>query len=174
MKSDNNYCIDSSLLITLHHYYPQSFVPSIWDLIGGLFHSNSAFSHRIVFDEFCYRQEHPDALAKWVVPYKDHFLDKTEYQWGLLPKIIKKHPKLIDPGWKKEQADPWIVALLLEEQEKRDDHCVLVTQESKKSADKLPAACKSFGLQSVNMFEFFEENGWKVKVMQNATRGEKR
>lgn len=164
MNSGKVFCIDSSLLITLHHYYPQAVVPSIWDLIGDLFLSKTVFSHRLVFDEFCFKQQHPDALAQWVVPYKACFYEKSDYQWGLVPKIIRKHPKLIDPGWKKEQADPWIVALLIEEQEKRSERCILVTQESEKSSDKLPAACKSFGLLSINMFEFFEENCWTVNV----------
>jgi hypothetical protein len=174
MKSGKVFCIDSSLLMALHHYYPQAVVPSIWDLLGDLFISGSAFSHRLVFDEVYYNQEHPDALAQWIIPFKAYFVGKTDRQWELVPGIVRKHPKLIDPSCKKEQADPWLVALLMEEQEKRTDPCILVTQESEKSSDKLPAACRSFGLQSVNLITFFMENEWAVNVTPRKARGDKR
>jgi hypothetical protein len=164
MKSDKIFCIDSSLLMALHRYYPQSVVPSIWVLLGDLFLTGTAFSHRLVFDEIYYNQDHPDALAQWIIPFKAHFVGKTDRQWQLVPGIVRKHPKLIDPSCKKEQADPWLVALLIEEEEKRTDRCILVTQESEKSTEKLPAACRSFGLISMNMFAFFKENGWTVNV----------
>lgn len=150
--------------MALHRYYPQSAVPSIWKLLSDIFISDIAFSHRLVFDEVYYNQDHPDALAQWIIPFKARFVLKTDRQWELIADIVKKNPKLIDSGCKKEQADPWLIALLIEEQEKRNVPCILVTQESKISSDKLPAACKSFGLRSMNMIEFFEENSWKVNV----------
>jgi hypothetical protein len=38
---------------------------------------------------------------------------------------------------------------------------VLVSAESEKSDTKIPAVCKHFKVRHINLFQFFDDNGWE-------------
>jgi hypothetical protein len=170
VKYDNiTYCIDANILIVFHRYYPIELFPDLWTKLDELFQKKLIFSHEIVFNEICHDKKKPDALAKWLLPKRTNFIDTSDFQIQQLPDILKNFPKLIDPNQEKEQADPWLIAMLIElknnlEMFSSDTKYILVSNENKNSTIKLPAACKYYGIDCINMFEFFQENDWKFSV----------
>lgn len=76
--------------------------------------------------------------------------------------------------WAREEADyeidnidPYLIAMILNL--KRDSidfgyEYVLVTNEKVGSPNKLPAVCKRYGIKHMNIFQFFEANGFEFHV----------
>ena len=52
---------------------------------------------------------------------------------------------------------------------KDSDH-VVVSAESEKSLNKIPAVCKHYSIEHLNLFEFFEDNGWKFSLAKKYRR----
>lgn len=172
-SNDIKYCFDTSAFITLHRFYPDSLIHGLWQSLEELFDAGRIISHEIVFNEIVPKTGNKDSLAIWIEKYKTHFLSRTQYQVNLLPDILRNFPKLIDPEHEKEQADPWLLAMIIENMENEGifgihSQHVLVTTESKKSTTKLPAACKYYSIRHMDLFEFFESNGFKF-IIEKAT-----
>ena len=93
----------------------------------------------------------------------------SQRQLELVPDILSNFPKLIDAESEKDQADPWLVAMLMEIMDQdgmfgdQSDY-VMVTTESKRKATKLPAACKHYNINHMNLFEFFKANHFEFIV----------
>jgi len=170
VKYDNiKYCFDANILIVFHRFYPIELVPDLWSRLEELFHKKMIISHEIVFNEICHDKKKPDTLAKWVLPKRTNFIDTSDFQIKQLPDILKNFPKLIDPNQEKEQADPWLIAMIIElknnlEMFSPDVEYILVSNENKNSTFKLPAACKYYGIDCINMFDFFQHNDWKFSI----------
>ncbi len=86
-----------------------------------------------------------------------------------MPNILRNFPKLIDAESEKDQADPWLVAMLVEIMEQDgmfgdQSAYVMVTTESERKATRLPAACKHYNIRHMNLFEFFEANEFEFIV----------
>ncbi|HEY4754498.1 MAG TPA: hypothetical protein VIH28_00445 [Ignavibacteriaceae bacterium] len=71
-------------------------------------------SHDFVYDEIVPDKESKDDLAKLVSNYKECFKPISKRQTQLVPEILALFPQLIDPRSKRDQADPWIIAMVLE------------------------------------------------------------
>lgn len=87
--------------------------------------------------------------------------------------IVTIFPHLIDPRSKKDQADPWIVAMVVEMMEEanmfeQDSDFVIVSTESEKSSNKIPAVCKYYRVRHMNLFEFFEDNDWQFSLLKKS------
>jgi hypothetical protein len=169
MKSDKDiiFCIDTSALITMHRYYPRNVIPDLWRELEKLFKTKSVISHEFVYDEIIPEKGEKDDLGKLISKFRTNFKGITKRQAQLVPEILLKFPKLIDPDIIRDQADPWLIAMLIEIREglyEDQSEYVLVSTESEKKQTKIPAACKYFNLQHMNLFRFFEANGWKLKV----------
>lgn len=165
----NIYCIDASAFITMHRFYPQSMIPDLWHHLESLIQENKIISHEIVYNEIVPKQGNKDELAQWMSNFKFAFRPVSQRQMDLLPDILAHFPKLIDEEAEKEQADPYLIAMLIEIMEERgifgtaSDH-IIVSTESERSSDKLPAACKHYDIRHFNLFEFFKDNGFEFKV----------
>lgn len=159
------FCIDSSALIDLHKYYGQQLLPELWTELGGLFDGGQVISHRIVFDELTTNAGRPSDLSKWVKARRKCFIDMTAIQMQFVADIVKKFPQLIDPKQEKDQADPWIIALVLERTTQRQmftasNNIAVVSQENPLSSIKIPAVCKHYDLGHLSLTEFFAHNNW--------------
>lgn len=167
MKSENNiYFIDSSALITVNRFYPSKVFPDLWKYIEELLKRKRMFSHEMVFDEIAPAIGPKDEIGKLIDRHKSSFYPITNKQGQLALKILANFPRLIDPRAKKDEADPWIIALVIEKMEGvslfgKDSDFVVVSAESEKSDTKIPAVCKHFKVRHMNLFQFFEDNGWK-------------
>jgi hypothetical protein len=172
MKSNNNiYFIDSSALITINRFYPSKVFPDLWQYIDELFSEKRLFSHEMVFDEIVPSSGPKDEIGKMINKYKSSFYPISNKQGQLALKILSFFPKLIDPRAKKDQADPWIIALVIEKMDElslfgKDSDFVLVSAESEKSDTKIPAVCKYFKVRHMNLFQLFEDNGWQFSMLK--------
>ena len=81
--------------------------------------------------------------------------------------IENKYPQWIDPNSDKNQSDPYIVALVLSKKREKQkglvySNIIVVTEESKDSNRlKIPAVCKNYGVESINLDEFFQKEDWR-------------
>ncbi len=170
MKSENKiFFIDSSALITVNRFYPLRIFPDLWKHIDDLFRKKRIFSHDMVFNEIVPSTGPKDEIAKLIAKHKSSFYPITNKQGQLALKILATFPRLIDPRAKKDEADPWIIALVIEKMEEqnlfgKDSDFVLVSAESEKSETKIPAVCKHFKVRHLNLFQFFENNEWEFSM----------
>lgn len=168
-KSDNIYFFDTSGFVTMHRYYPVRIIPDLWKFLEELFKQRKIISHDFVFDEIVPDSDTKDDLAKLISKHKVCFKPITKRQAQLVPEILSLFPHLIDPRSKKNQADPWIVSMVIEMMEENslfgnESNYILVSTESEKSPNKIPAVCKHYQLRHMNLFEFFEDNGWEFSL----------
>jgi hypothetical protein len=167
-KEEIIFCMDSSALIDLHKFYGQKRYPELWIELDGLCDKKRIISHRIVYDELFSRAERPSDLSKWVASKRDNFFNITFIQAVHVSDIISKFPRLIDPYSQKDQADPWLIALVLEHRIKPSlfdvqNTIAVVSQEDNVNPSKIPAVCRHYEIQHLNLFEFFDANGWKFR-----------
>ncbi|MDQ3129887.1 MAG: DUF4411 family protein [Acidobacteriota bacterium] len=170
-KYENIYCPDTSALITMQRYYPMRMLPDLWKHLEELLLKGRITSHDIVYDEIVPtdKKATKDDLATLISKYKDNFKPITKRQAQLALEIVTLFPNLIDPRSKKDQADPWIVAMVVEMMEEanlfeQDSDFVIISTESEKSPDKIPAVCKHYRVRHMNLFEFFEDNDWQFTL----------
>jgi len=171
MKSDVReiYCVDASAFITMHRFYPMRIIPDLWSLLDDLFNRKKILSHLIVFDEIVPKTGKKDDLALWLNKFRSNFISISQRQLELVPNILRNFPKLIDAESEKDQADPWLVAMLVEIMEQDgmfgdQSVYVMVTTESERKSTRLPAACKHYNIRHMNLFEFFESNEFEFFV----------
>ncbi|UBM61550.1 DUF4411 family protein [Candidatus Sulfidibacterium hydrothermale] len=171
MKSDAReiYCIDASAFITMHRFYPLRLMPDLWRYLEELFEKKKILSHQIVFDEIVPKSGKKDELAQWLTAFRANFISTSQRQLELVPDVLSNFPKLIDPESEKDQADPWMVTMLIEIMEQDgmfgdQSNYVMVTTESEKRATRLPAACRHYNIRHMNLFQFFEANGFEFTV----------
>jgi len=168
-KSENIYYVDTSALVTMHRFYPVKMIPDLWKLLEELFKQRKVFSHDFVYDEIVPDSDTKDDLAKLISKHKVCFKPITKRQAQLVPEILSLFPHLIDPRSKKDQADPWIVSMVVEMMEElslfgKESDFIIVSTESEKSPNKIPAVCKHYQVRHMSLFEFFEDNGWKFSL----------
>lgn len=165
----NIYCMDTSALVTMHRYYPMRILPDLWKQLEDIFKHDKILSHDFVYDEIVPDKERKDDLAKLVSNYKECFKPISKRQAQLVPEILTLFPQLIDPRSKRDQADPWIIAMVLEIMEDinlfgKESDFVLVSTESEQRPNKIPAVCKHYNIRHMNLFEFFEDNDWQFYI----------
>jgi len=164
------YIFDANVFINLHRIDMHSIrLPDeVWTKLDEMMTGGKIISHRTVYDEVVSGSKKPDKVSAWLQPRKTHFELSTARQIEVMANVVNKFPKLIDINSERDQADPWLVALAAEKIEQDTVHeYVVVTQESQASTVKLPAACKAFGVHSIPLAEFFEENGITFGVSFN-------
>ncbi len=166
---DTVFCIDSSSFIYLHRFYPPGFSKDIWDEFEELFHNGRIISHIIVFEELTTRSKKPDPLTKWILLKKQYFRGFTTAQAQHVAEIINQFPGLIDPQREKDEADPWLIAMAIEEQAQSNLFCperkvIVVSEESRNKPQKIPAVCKHFGLDHLTLLQFCDYHGWKFVI----------
>jgi hypothetical protein len=170
-SNENIYCVDTSALITMQRYYPLRMLPDLWKQLEDLLIQQRITSHEFVYDEIVPtdKKSIKDDLAVLISKYKVNFKSISKRQAQIVPQIISLFPHLIDPRSKKNQADPWIVAMVVEMMEEvnlfaQDSDFVIVSTESEKSSNKIPAVCKQYNVRHMNLFEFFEDNNWQFTL----------
>lgn len=92
-------------------------IPDLWKNLEELFNARQIRSHEFVYDEIVPSTGEKDDLAKLVSKHKSCFIPISKRQAQLVPEILAIFPHLIDPMSKKNQADPWIVAMVIEDKE---------------------------------------------------------
>ncbi|WP_059280011.1 DUF4411 family protein [Dehalococcoides mccartyi] len=158
----NIYCLDSSAFIDIHKYYD---IKEFWDMLDDLFTIGSIISHRIVFNELTTNAKLASSLSTWISKRRQYFLVETLAQAKYVSEIVNAFPKIIDPLSKKDQADPWLIALALERQSINTlfpDAYGVVSQECIVSSIKMPAVCKFFKIKHLDLPGFIKELGLEL------------
>jgi len=159
----------------MQRYYPLRMLPDLWKQVEELFLKGKITSHEFVYDEIVPTDKKAvkDDLATLISKYKTNFKSISKRQAQLVLEIVTLFPNLIDPRSKKDQADPWIVAMVVEMMEEdnlfdQDSDFVIISTESEKSPNKIPAVCKHYRVRHMNLFEFFEDNDWKFSLSKKS------
>jgi len=174
MNNDLNetiFCFDSSALIILHKFYGTDVLYEIWEELETLFSNGRIVSHIVVLDELTTNAKKPDDLSRWISQKRQYFKGMTGVQAQYVSSIIEEFPRLIDPNHEKDQADPWLIAQILEERSQpqlglfgANREFIVVSEESEKNPQKIPAVCKRYDIQHFNLKEFFKFNGWTLRL----------
>jgi len=159
------YYIDTSALIRIFRFYPKSLVIPIWEKLEEMFKSKQLISHRVVYDEITTSSKVQDILSEKITPLKSSFQTMKDSQLIIVADIVNKFPGLIDPNREKEQADPWLIAMAVEERSKNQEEMLyVVSEENETKKNRIPAVCKHYKLEHLNLERFFEMIGVDFNV----------
>jgi hypothetical protein len=145
------------------------FIEGLWSSLDILFQEDAIISHQFVFRELNPKSKKPDKLALWIKNKEKYFFPVTKKQTELVVDVLHRFPGLINHEKEIDEADPWLIALVLEKRESSDmfkdySSLAIVSTESEKSTTKIPAVCKHFDVRHMNLKEFFDDNKWKFKL----------
>ena len=167
-SAKTKYFIDTSALIRIFRFYPEDLREPIWNKLESMFKSGQLVSHRLVYDEITTTSKNPDVLSEKVKPLKEHFKTLKYGQSILVSDIVKKFPGLIDPSREKEQADPWLIAIAIEDKkEDSDTEIYVVSEESETKPNKIPAVCAHYGIKHLSLEKFYKDIGLSFSVSLN-------
>jgi rRNA maturation endonuclease Nob1 len=159
------YCIDTSALIELHATYGSDVFVSLWQNLTGLVKEGRLIAPREVLREI---EKKDNDLLKWVKKHRKMFREQDIEQLQHAQDILSRFSKLIDPAKEIPDADPFVVALAIIENTKRQDslfkgQCIVVTQEkpSRGARPKIPDVCQHYGIECIPVAELFRKEGWK-------------
>ncbi len=157
------YVIDTSSLIKMKDQYPRITFPSVWRKLEGLCKRRRLISPFEVFKEI---EEGDDELKIWAKQNKNIFIKPDRKQTEIVKNVLKKHPYLAKSQKIGPNADPWIIALAIGENEKMQqsffpDVYIVVTEESKAKPQKIPNVCRDYRVDCINILELFEKEEWK-------------
>ncbi len=162
------FCFDTSAFVDINRYLA-GLIPQLYSELDKLFNSGRLISHRIVFEEITTQSKRPDSLSKWIRPKEAFFKDISFQQTLLVAGIVQKFPTLIHYNKEKDDADPWLIALVIEQKSKPDlfsslQDFAIVSTESAFIPDRLPAVCKDYSVKHLDLTGFFAANGWSVNL----------
>jgi hypothetical protein len=161
--------IDTSALIRVFRFYPKELVKSMWKRLEKLFTSGIMISHIFVYEEITTEAKNSDFLSKCITPLRSCFKRTTFTQANLVKKIIEEFPGIIDVQKEKNQADPWLIALAIERKGELDlfsssKKLYLVSEESEIKPFRIPAVCKKYGINHINLEGFYKMQDWSFKL----------
>ena len=135
------YCSDTSALIELHATYGGDVFVSLWQ---------------------------NDDLLKWVKKHRKIFREQDIEQLQGAQEILSRFPDLTDPAKEIPDADPFVVALAIIENTKRQDtlfksQCIVLTQEkpSRGVRPKIPDVCQHYGIECIALTGLFRKEEWR-------------
>lgn len=162
------FCLDTSAFVDINRYLVR-LIPQLYFELDKLFNSGRLISHRIVFEEITTRSKRPDALTRWIQPREAFFKDISLQQTLLVSEIVQRFPTLIHYNKEKDDADPWLIALVIEQKSKPNlfsniQDYAIVSTESTFIPNRLPAVCKHYSIEHFDLPHFFSANGWIINL----------
>ncbi len=162
------FCFDTSAFVDIHRHLAR-LIPQLYPEMDKLFNSGRLISHKFVFQEIVTQSKKPDSLTKWIRPKEAFFKDISIQQALIVSEIVKKFPTLIHYNKEKDDADPWLIALVLEQRSTPSlfsalQEFTIVSAESTLISGRLPDACKYYSIKHLDLPGFFKANGWQVSL----------
>jgi hypothetical protein len=162
------FCFDTSAFVDIHRHLAR-LIPRLYPELDKLFNSGRLISHKIVFQEITTQSKKPDSLTKWIQPKEAFFKDISLQQTLIVSEIVQKFPTLIHYNKEKDDADPWLVALVLERRSTPSlfsslQDFAIVSNESTFIPNRLPSICKHYSIRHFDLPEFFKANGWSINL----------
>ncbi|MGA8848198.1 MAG: DUF4411 family protein [Dehalococcoidia bacterium] len=162
------FCFDTSAFVDIHRYLVR-LIPQLYPELDKLFNSGRLISHKIVFQEITTRSKEPDSLTKWILPKEAFFKDISLQQTLLVSEIIQQFPTLIHYNKEKDDADPWLIAMVIEQRSmpylfSSLQNFAIVSTESTLIPNRLPAVCEYYSIKHLDLPGFFKANGWSISL----------
>lgn len=156
------YCIDTSSLVGLWRWHPISANPGVWERLDELIQEHRLVAPRLVLEEV-HRQD--DALLEWARRRKQTLFRRTSAEMVRLVKdILKRFEGLVDKDQPFDSADPFVVALALQEPESRRlfrrDVVVVTEEKYAPGRPRIPHVCEAYGLKYLTIHQMFLFEGW--------------
>lgn len=154
------YVFDTNVFYALGHYYPSRF-PTIWKRIEELVKDDALQSVKEVLREL--ENNCPfESVENWAKTHRGIFKPPSDQEMKFVAKLFEKKQY---QGFVKRQnilkgrpvADPFVIAAA-----KVAKGGLVVTLESPTTGGaRIPAACKDFGVECINLEQFLEREGLK-------------
>lgn len=100
-----------------------------------------------------------DEVHVWIKQHRGKLIVPIdEEQQRHVSLVLEKHERLVDTRRNRSAADPFVIALAIAQ------GCAVVTAEAatgKPDKPNIPDVCSSMGVRSINLLEFFREQGWR-------------
>jgi hypothetical protein len=157
------YIVDSSSLIELKVTYPADTFPGVWNKMEWLIREGRLIAPKEVLEEIRRRD---DELSQWAKNYPKMFKEIDEQQIEMVRDIVGRFPLIAHIEKEGPNADPWLIALAkaLETQPALwPQQYVIVTEESTSRRDRIPYVCSQYGVESINILQLFQKEGWEFR-----------
>ncbi|MCD6318324.1 DUF4411 family protein [Candidatus Aerophobetes bacterium] len=164
MESIKIYCIDTSALIDMKILYPQDIFSSLWKNMEKLIKQRRLISPYEVLEEL---RKKDDELLKWAEIHKSMFKNLDANQLEKVRDILRLFPNLVDFQKTTPDADPFVIALAMCEEQQRtlwEEQRIVVSEEKPAhpgARPKIPDVCKSYGVECISLMEFFRKENWQ-------------
>lgn len=148
------YLFDTNIFISLKDRYPRDIYPTLWTKIEELIDNGTIISSMEVYDELMF---YKDEIAKWAENRVKCFLPSDVEVQQYVINILEKYPQLVVGGKKKNSADPFVIALAMQQK------CKVVTEEkintnnNNNTTPKIPNVCCQYGVDCINLVDFQRE-----------------
>ena len=145
---DTVYIFDSNIFINLQRRQPIDVYPSVWEKISDLMKNGVIISSREVFDEIAIGD---DMLVEWVKQRKEYFIQSEVNLQNRVRAILRDHRGLVEGGKKKNNADPFVIALA------QEYGGIIVTEEARSNsvqAPKIPNVCDEYNIECLDFVGF--------------------
>jgi len=154
------YCVDTSSLIEMRACYPRDIFPTLWRNIEGLCREGRIIAPIEVKKEI---EEGDDELIRWLnrKDIRKIFIEPNETQMKIVADILKNYSFLAKPEKPGPNADPWLIALAIEQNNLLFNKCIVVTEESKEKPNRIPAVCRNYNIECIRLIELFRREEWK-------------
>lgn len=156
------YVVDTSVWIDLVPFRPPIFV-TLWARIEALVTDGRLVVPEEVDHEL---NPSPDQPAQWVHDHPQIHRSTAE-SWERAREVADRYPALVNLAKPRGTADPFVVAVAIEERERADAglwprEVVVVTNETSRLPGRvaIPDACAGYGIRSVDMYGWFSAEGW--------------
>ncbi len=151
------YVFDTNVFYALGHYYPSRF-PTIWARLEDLAKDGTLRSVREVLREI--EGNCPfETIETWVKVHRDIFKPPNDQEMKFIAKLFEKKQY---QGFVKRQnilkgrpvADPFVIAAA-----KNLEGQVVTLESPTAGGARIPAACKDFGVECIDLEQFLEREG---------------
>lgn len=149
------YCIDTSSFIDLARWRPLRQHAQVWRKLEGLIKNDRLISPRLVLEELARRD---DELLKWARRHKSMFKRTTPELVKRVQDILRRFPQLVDHAGPTTSADPFVVALAVEQSSGAlYDKVIVITEER---YPRIPQVCEAYGHKYLTIHQLFMFEGW--------------
>jgi hypothetical protein len=163
------YVVDMSSLVNVQRTYPLSVFPGLWQRMAELARDGRLISTREVYREL--EQGGDDEIFQWATGNRFMFRDPNPQQIEIAREIVNhpKFPGLFDIDSEKPDADPFVIALAVDQQRQSalfPKSYVVVADEARVTPGKkprIPDVCRDerYQAQCINILEMFKREGWE-------------
>lgn len=164
-QEKTTYIIDTSGLIALDYTFNRSnpVFTAIWEEIEDLIYSGSFKTIDFVEQEINDYEGKEEFLKNWVKKWKRYLVVETDIKSinAAIPIINEEYNTGFLDARKqaegKEEADPYLIGFC------KVHECVLITNESKTKANKIPAVAAKNGVKCIDINDFLLERGLRME-----------